>query len=38
MGFEEDYASSALVRYRNNLDNAMNFLLMGGQIETVEEA
>ncbi|CDW90121.1 ubiquitin-associated domain-containing protein 1-like [Stylonychia lemnae] len=33
MGFNEDQAKSALIRFRNNLDQAMNYLLSGEDAE-----
>lgn len=36
MGFSEEQSRSALVRFNNNIDEAMNFLLSGGISENVE--
>jgi len=31
MGFEEEKGKEALVKFKNNLDEAMNFILSGGE-------
>ena len=37
MGFSEDISTRALLKFHNNLDRAMNYLLEGGEIDSQQE-